>query len=94
MSRAQARTIEACIIAMCLVALFCVFQPFSLTLYGVGAGLEVFAGLAFNLVPQCVEGRPLGAIGRVALIVLIVFVVVVALAVGSAYLYVWYLASA
>jgi hypothetical protein len=93
MSRTQARALEWTIIAICLVALFCVFQPFSLTLYGIGAALVVLGGLSFNLIPQCVPGRPIGAVGRVALIVVITFFVVAALAVGSAYLYVWYLAA-
>jgi hypothetical protein len=91
MTRRQARSIEWAIIGLCLAALGFVFQPFSLTLYGVGAGLVVFAGLAFNLVPHCVPGRPARSVARVALIVLIVFVVVTAIAIGSAYLYVLYL---
>ena len=91
MTRSQARAIEWSIIAVCLIALAFVFQPFSLTLYGVGAGLVVLGGLAFNLVPHCVPGAPVRSVARVALIVAIVFVVVVAVAVGTAYLYVLYL---
>ncbi len=93
MSRRQARGIECSIIGLCLVALVLVFQPFSLLLYGVGAGLVVVGGLAFNLVPQCIPGRPLGAVIKVGLIVLGVLAVALALAVGSAYLYVLYLQS-
>lgn len=91
MSKATARSIEYGIIALCLAALAMIFQPFSLTLYGVGAGLVVLGGLAFNLVPLCVPGRPLRAVLKAALIVLVVLLAAVALAIGSAYLYGLYL---
>ena len=58
MSEAQARTSEGLIIALCLLALFAIFQPFSLTLFSIGCGLVVLGGLAFNLVPFCEPGRP------------------------------------
>jgi hypothetical protein len=41
MSAATAKTIESAIIVLCLAALAMIFQPFSLTLYGIGAGLKV-----------------------------------------------------
>jgi len=91
MSKVQARTLEYGIIGLCLLALALIFQPFSLALYGVGAGLVVVAGLAFNLVPHCVPGRSFASVARVGMIVLIVFAVALALAIGSAYLYVAYL---
>ena len=53
MTRRQARTVEYSIIGLCIVAMVMIFQPFSLTLFSVGAGLVVLAGLAFNLVPFC-----------------------------------------
>ena len=93
MSVTEARSIEYGIIVLCVTALVLLFQPFSLVLYGIGAGLVVLGGLAFNLVPQCVPGRPLSRVGKVALIVAIVFIVALALAVGSAWLYVLYLQS-
>jgi hypothetical protein len=91
MSAATARTIEYSIIALCLVALIMIFQPFSLTLYGIGAGLVVLCGLAFNLIPHCRPGVPLRWLITVALIVLALLVVVFVLAVGTSYLYAWYL---
>lgn len=91
MSAATARTIEYMIIALCLVALIMIFQPFSLTLYGIGAGLVVLGGLAFNLIPHCRPGVPLRWLFNVALIVLALLVVVFVLAVGTSYLYAWYL---
>ena len=91
MSDATARGIEYAIIGLCIIALVLIFQPFSLTLYGIGAGLVVLGGLAFNLVPFCRPGVPLKQVLRVALIVLITLLVVAALAISSAYLYGFYL---
>jgi hypothetical protein len=91
MSAATARTIEYSILALCVLSLVMIFQPFSLTLYGVGAGLVVLGGLAFNLIPHCRPGMPLRWLLTVALIVLALLVVVFVLAVGTSYLYAWYL---
>lgn len=91
MSAATARTIEYAIIALCLLSLIMIFQPFSLTLYGIGAGLVVLGGLAFNLIPHARPGVPLRWLVTVALIVLAILVVAFLLAVGTSYLYAWYL---
>jgi hypothetical protein len=91
MSQAQARTAEGLIIALCLFALFAIFQPFSLALFSIGCGLVVLGGLAFNLVPFCEPGRPARDLLRVALVIAVVFLVVLALALFSAYLYGVYL---
>ena len=91
MTAAQAGTIEGLIIALCLLALFAIFQPFSLGLFSLGCVLVVVGGLAFNLVPLCQPGRPLRDIGKAALVILIVFVVVLLLALASAWLYGVYL---
>ena len=91
MSPAQARTAEGLIIALCLFALFAIFQPFSLGLFSVGCGLVVLGGLAFNLVPFCQPGLPARGLWKAALVVVIVFVVVLLLALGSAWLYGVYL---
>jgi hypothetical protein len=91
MSAATARTVEYSIIALCVISLVMIFQPFSLTLYGIGAGLVVLGGLAFNLIPHCRPGVPLRWLVTVALIVLALVVVVFFLAVGTSYLYAWYL---
>jgi hypothetical protein len=93
MTAAQARTAEWVIIGLCVGALALVFQPFSRTLYGVGAGLVVLGGLAFNLVPLCRPGVPARTLVRAGLIVLILLLVVAALAIGAAYLYGVYLKS-
>jgi hypothetical protein len=93
MSVATARRLEYSIIGLGLLALALIFQPFSLTLYGVGCGLVILAGLTNNLLPLCEAGRPVGSVVRVALIVLAIFVVVALLAIGSAFLYGLYLST-
>ena len=91
MSAATAKTIEYAIIGLCVLALVMIFQPFSLILFGIGAGLVVLGGLAFNLIPHCRPGVPLKRVVTVALIVLLILVVAFVLAVGTSYLYAWYL---
>ena len=93
MSQVQARTAEGLIIALCLFALFAIFQPVSLGLFSVGCGLVVLGGLAFNLVPFCQPGRPARELWKAALVIVIVFVVVLLLALSSAWLYGAYLAA-
>jgi hypothetical protein len=93
MSAATARGIESAIIALCVLALALIFQPFSLRLYGIGAGLVVLGGLAFNLIPHCRPGVPLRWLLTVALIVLALLIVVFLLSIGSTYLYALYLAA-
>lgn len=94
MSVGQARGIERAIIVLCLAALVFVFQPFSLTLFGIGAGLVVLGGLAFNLVPLCQPGRPLRSVVKAGVIVLTILLVVIMLSIGVTELYVLYLRSA
>lgn len=87
----QAKTVEYSIIAVSILSLVLLFQPLSLQLYSVGAGLVVFSGLAFNLVPLCRPGRTVGSLARAAVIIVVAFIVVSALALGSALLYSLYL---
>ena len=89
----QAKTVEYAIIAVSVLSLILLFQPFSLGLYSVGAGLVVLAGLAFNLVPLCTPGRTFGSLAKAALIIAVIFVIVTLLALGSAVLYSWYLSA-
>lgn len=89
----QARTVELAIIALCLAALIMIFQPFSLTLFSVGAGLVVLGGLAFNLIPLCRPGVAPSSLVRVALVIAVILAVVIALGFGTAQLYVWYLGT-
>lgn len=93
MSERTAKIIERSILALCGFSLIAIFQPISQILFGIGAGLVVLAGLAFNLVPLCQPNRSLWKLMKGALIVLVVFLLVTALAVGSAELYGIYLKS-
>ncbi len=93
MSPATARWIERSIIGLCVVSLVMIFQPFDKLLYGVGAGLVVLGGLAFNLVPLCQPGRPLGSLVRAGGIVLAVLAIIVLISLGVAHLYGVYLAQ-
>jgi len=87
MSPRQAAAIRNAILGLCVLSLALIFQPFSLTLFGVGAVLVVVGGLAFNLVPLCQTGRPLKSVVKAGIVVLTILVVVVGLAIGSAELY-------
>ena len=91
MTAGQAKMVEYAIIAVSVLSLILLFQPFSLELYSVGAGLVVFAGLAFNLAPLCTPGRSVRSLLKGALVIAVIFVVVTILALGSALLYSWYL---
>jgi hypothetical protein len=93
MSRAQAKTAEYAIIALAIIAILMIFQPFSLTLFSWGCGLVVVAGLAFNLVPFCRAGVPARMLARVVAIVLTVLVLAAVLGILTANLYVWYLGT-
>ena len=93
LSERQAKTVELTIIALCLAALIMIFQPFSLTLFSVGAGLVVLGGLAFNLIPLCRPGVTPRALVKVVVIIFIILAVVIALGFGTAQLYVWYLGT-
>ena len=93
MSVGQARKIEYSIVAVSVLSLVLLFQPFSLPLYSIGAGLVVLAGLAFNLVPLCTPGRPLASLIKAALIIVIIFFVVAALSMGAVELYAMYLTA-
>lgn len=91
LSAAQARTVELSIIALCIVAIVLIFQPWSLTLYGVGAGLVVLGGLLFNLVPLCRPGATWGGLAKAAAIVFAILFTVIVLAIGGVHLYGLYL---
>ena len=93
MSVKLARRIEVAIVGISALALILIFQPFSLDLYSVGAGLVVIAGLAFNLVPLCTPGRPLRSLIKAGIVILIIFAIVLLISLGSAMLYSAYISS-
>lgn len=93
MTRKQAKRLELGIVAMSLISLVMIFQPFSITLFSLGAVMVFISGLAFNLIPVCVEGKPFSAVVKTAGIVVVVFCVVLMLSFGSAYMYGIYLTT-
>ena len=93
MTAKQAKMAEYAIVSVSVLSLFLLFQPFSLELYSIGAGLVVFSGLAFNLVPLCTPGRSFRSLLNGALVIAVIFVIFTILALGSALLYSWYLTA-
>jgi hypothetical protein len=93
MTAAQAKTVEYAIVGFSVLSLVLVFQPFSLTLFTIGAALVVLMGLAFNLVPLCQPGRPFSSLVKAVVIIAVIFVVVTLAALGSAILYSIYLTA-
>lgn len=87
----QAKVVELSIIGLCVFAVFLIFQPWSLTLYGIGAGLVVLGGLLFNLVPLCQSGVQARSLIKAAAIVFGILFAVIALAMGAVQLYGLYL---
>jgi hypothetical protein len=93
MTAAQAKTVEYAIVGLSVLSLVLVFQPFSLSLFTVGAAMVVLMGLAFNLVPLCQPGRPLSSLVKAGLIIVVIFIIVTLAALGSAVLYSIYLSA-
>ena len=91
MTAAQAKLIERSIITLCVASIIMIFQPFSITLFGIGCVTVVIGALAFNLVPLCREGVPGRFLIKVCGIVLLILLVAAALGIGAALLYVQYL---
>lgn len=93
MTAAQAKFVERFIIGLCVLSMLAIFQPFSLTLFSIGCVTVVIGALLFNLVPFCRKGVPFRKLVNVFGIVLLVLGVAAALGVGTAFLYVEYIAS-
>jgi hypothetical protein len=87
MSVKTATNVEYAIIGLGALALLLIFQPFSLTLFGIGCALVVFAGLINNLLPLCEPGVPVSSLVKAGLVVAAIFVIVLVIALTSAYLY-------
>jgi hypothetical protein len=91
MSVRAATRLEYGIIALGLIALILIFQPFSLALFSVGCALVVLAGLVNNLLPLCEPGISLRSVVHAGLIVAFIFLVVLLVAVSAAHLYALFL---
>jgi hypothetical protein len=87
MGPAAAQRLEWAIIGLGILALALIFQPVSLTLYGVGCALVVFAGLVNNLLPLCQPGTTPRSLVVAGLIVALTFFVVMLISITAAYLY-------
>ena len=93
MTANQAKLVERAIIGLCVLSIMAIFQPFSMMLFSIGCVTVVIGALAFNLVPLCREGVPVRALIKVIVIVMVILGVAAALGIGTAFLYVKYLAS-
>ena len=93
LTKKQAKIVERIIVGFSILSLVFLFQPFSMTLYSIGCIAVVVGGLSFNLVPLCVEGVKSSQLIKIAFIIFTILIIVSILAVGSAELYSWYLAS-
>ena len=93
LTKKQAKVVERIIVGFSILSLVFLFQPFSMSLYSIGCIAVVVGGLSFNLVPLCVEGVKPSQLIKIAIIIFIILIIVAILAVGSAELYSWYLAS-
>jgi hypothetical protein len=87
MSPSAAQRLEWAVIGLGFLALALIFQPFSLTLFGIGCALVVFAGLANNLLPLCQPGTAYRSLINAALIVALTFFVVMLISIAAAHLY-------
>lgn len=87
MTPAAARKVEYTIIGLGVLALLMIFQPFNITLFAVGCGLVVLAGLVNNLLPLAQPGVPKRSVVKAAMIVAMIFCVVLLVAIFAAYLY-------
>ena len=87
MSPRGALCLELFIIGLGLFALVLIFQPFSLTLFAIGSGLVVLAGLVNNLLPLAQPGVPLRSVVVIGLVVAMIFCIVLLVSISAAHLY-------
>lgn len=83
----SALRLEFFIIGLGVLALLMIFQPFSMTLFALGAVLVVIAGLMNNLLPLAQPGVPVRSVVTVAMVVAMIFCIVLLLAISAAHLY-------
>ena len=87
MSARSAVRLEFFIIGLGLLALVLIFQPFSLTVFAIGSGLVVLAGLVNNLLPLARPGVPARSVFVVALVVAMIFCIVILVSIAAAHAY-------
>jgi hypothetical protein len=87
MTPKAALRLEMFIIGLGLLALVLIFQPFSITVFAIGSGLVVLAGLVNNLLPLAQPGVSLRSVFVVALVVAMIFCIVLLVSISAAHLY-------
>ncbi len=87
MSGKAALRLEMFIIGLGLLALVLIFQPFSITLFAIGSGLVVLAGLVNNLLPMAQPGVAPRSVFVVMLVVAMIFCIVLLVSISAAHLY-------
>ena len=87
LSAKGALRLEAFIIGLGILALILIFQPLSLTLFAIGSGLVVLAGLINNLLPLAKPGTKFKTIITVGLVVAMIFCIVLLVSIAAAHLY-------
>jgi hypothetical protein len=87
LSPAAALRMEFFIIGLGVFALVLIFQPFSLTLFAIGSGLVVLAGLINNILPLARPGVPVRSIVTISIVVAMVFCIVLLISISAAHLY-------
>jgi hypothetical protein len=87
MNGQQALRLEYAIIGLGILALILIFQPFSITLFALGAVLVVIAGLVNNLLPLAQPGVKARSVITVAMVVAMIFCIVLLVSIAAAHLY-------
>jgi hypothetical protein len=87
LTRTGALRLEYGIIALGILALVMIFQPFSLTLFTLGAMLVVFAGLINNLLPMAQPGVQVRSVVTAAMVVAMIFCITLLVAIVAAHLF-------
>lgn len=87
LNRITARRLEFSIIGLGIMALVLIFQPFSISLFSIGAMIVVLAGLVNNLLPMAQPGVQTKSVITVAMVVAMVFCIVLLVSITAAYLY-------
>jgi len=87
MSAKAALRLEMFIIGLGLLALVLIFQPFSITLFAIGSGVVVLAGLVNNLLPLAQPGVAPRSVFVVLLVVAMIFCIVLLVSISAAHLY-------
>ena len=87
MTPKAALRLEFFIIGLGIFALILIFQPFSLTLFAIGSGLVVLAGLINNLLPLAQPGVPFRSVVTVGMVVAMIFCIVLLVSISAAHLY-------